>query len=145
MQNLRFLHINRRYDLEFNHFRVMQIWGDSGTGKSLLCSDFAKEQKLRSNISNSLVIDYFNSASLQLLKGETEYRYVFVDNADLILTPEYDKLIKEKILSATKTYWIILGRKYYECVISSTCIGTLCSKTDEKGITTFTIDYMGVG
>ena len=34
-------------------------------------------------------------------------------------------MIKENIKCNTKTYWIIIGRRVYDCVLSTGCIGEL--------------------
>lgn len=58
MADLYFTHADRHYELLFYHCNVMQITGDSSTGKSLLCSDFLMESKVCPEIANSLVINY---------------------------------------------------------------------------------------
>ena len=141
MKNLKFSHRNRRYDLAFNMAPVMQIRGDSGTGKSLMGSDLQAEKEIQKKLSNVLIVNFKTRELLKLLSNnDKEYDFVVIDNADIILTPEYDNLIFEKIIQPTKTQWIILGRKSYNCVISAACRGVLVRQKIANTYY-FTIDY----
>lgn len=117
--------MGRTYKIEFNHLRILQITGNSETDKSLLVSDFLDQRCIRQDLSNSLVIDRMFPEGLKLITENCQYDYVIIDNADILVTEEIDKMIKENIKCNTKTYWIIIGRRVYDCVLSMGCIGEL--------------------
>ena len=125
MKALRLSNMGRTYKIEFNHLRILQITGNSETDKSLLVSDFLDQRCIRQDLSNSLVIDRMFPEGLKLITEDCQYDYVIIDNADILVTEEIDKMIKENIKCNTKTYWIIIGRRVYDCVLSTGCIGEL--------------------
>ena len=128
MRPLKFEIFNRSYNLEFNHIRIMQIKGESATGKSLMVSDFLKYRSSDEQYKNSLVINSEHPEGLDLITEQCSYNYVIIDNADILLTDREIKLIQKNLWSANKTYWVIIGRNFYPCVLSNGSIGVLVEK-----------------
>lgn len=128
MKPLKFKIFNRSYNLEFNHIRIMQIKGESATGKSLMVSDFLKYRSSDEQYRNSLVINSEHPEGLALIKEQCSYNYVIIDNADILLTDREIKLIQKNLWGFNKTYWIIIGRNFYPCVLSNGSIGVLVEK-----------------
>lgn len=128
MRPLKFEIFNRSYNLEFNHIRIMQIKGESATGKSLMVSDFLKYRSSDEQYRNSLVINSEHPEGLALIKEQCSYNYVIIDNADILLTDREIKLIQKNLWGFNKTYWIIIGRNFYPCVLSNGSIGVLVEK-----------------
>lgn len=141
LKNLKFQNDNRVYDIAFNRIKVLQIKGDSSTGKSLLASDIKEQRDHDRQLGKVLVINIDNSDLLELVRQSSEeYNYIVIDNADVILDEETDKIIWKKIIASTKTYWIILGRKFFNCTSYNGCNGILKQeKAEDKHY--FSIDY----
>lgn len=157
LKTLHFQNDNREYLIEFNRVQVMQLMGDSAIGKSLFVSDL-NEQKLgqqphqeqQGQECKLLTITENNSEALELVKNplEIDYDLVVIDNADILITEELDQAICEALFKPTKTYWIIIGRNWFNCCAYDGCRGTLVNKQDtksrqknEKNI--FTVKYDG--
>ena len=128
MRPLKFKIFNRSYNLGFNHIRIMQIKGESATGKSLMVSDFLSYRGSDEQYRNSLVINSEHPEGLALIKEQCSYNYVIIDNADILLTDREIKLIQKNLWGANKTYWVIIGRNFYPCVLSNGSIGVLVEK-----------------
>lgn len=128
MKPLKFKIFNRSYNLKFNHIRIMQIKGESAIGKSLMVSDFLSYRGSDEQYKNSLVINSEHPEGLALIKEQCSYNYVIIDNADILLTDREIKLIQKNLWGFNKTYWIIIGRNFYPCVLSNGSIGVLVEK-----------------
>ena len=134
---------SRHYAIRFNRTKIIQLRGDSSTGKTLFCSDLREQRTKIPDFPTILVIGSFNRESLGLLNdlNNLSYDLVVIDNADILLTPELDKAIFESLISANKTYWIIIGRKWFDCCSYSGCRGVLRSRKIRGNAYTFEIEY----
>lgn len=132
--------MGRNYNIEFNHLRILQIKGKASTGKSLFVSDFKEQMRVRKDLQNSLVINWKNPNDINLITDNCKYDYVLIDNADVLMTEEISRNIEKNLEKNSDTYWIIIGRRDYDCILSIGCIGELCSiiKGNKKY---FYIDY----
>ena len=56
---IKFTADNRAYDLQFKFpdLNIIQLVGDTGSGKTLMCTDFKRQQGIDTNLDNSIVID----------------------------------------------------------------------------------------
>lgn len=77
---------------------------------------------------------------IDLITYPCKYDFVIIDNADIILNENVCKIISENIRKNNKTYWIIIGRNYYPCVLSVGCKGNLKMKSIGNKFK-FQIDY----
>jgi len=115
---------------------IIQIVGESATGKSLMCTDLRTQQRtdkwFRDNV---LIIDESNLQFLEELDSYIKrYPVIVIDNADELITAE----IAAKITASLVDYdndrmnkWILIGRKPFSCVgIHS--VGTLVKKDDPE-------------
>ena len=128
MKPLKFKIFNRVYNLEFNHIKIMQIKGESAIGKSLMVSDFLSYRGSDEQYKNSLVINSEHPEGLDLITEQCSYDYVVIDNADILLTDREIKLIQKNLWGLNKTYWVLIGRNFYPCVLSNGSIGVLVEK-----------------
>lgn len=140
---IKFVCMNRKYELQFHYTRYMQIRGDSGTGKSLFVRDFATVKEELPQYKNSAIYDTRNYKDLKKLSKHCEYDYVIIDNADYILTEDVADIIYENLKNQNKTCWIIMGRGLYSCTVSLACIGRLDVK-EEDGYYHFTVNYNAI-
>ena len=144
LKNLQFKNDNRAYDIEFHHIKALQIKGESSTGKTLLANDLKEQRDHDKRLGRVLVITVETKELLNLItqqsEKEKEYNYVVIDNADILLDEETDRFIWEKIKANSKTYWIIIGRKFFVCTSYRGCQGILKREQLHDGYR-FTIDY----
>lgn len=128
MQAIKFTIDSRHYTLNFNHLRIIQISG--GKGKSLFCKDFDKAMATVSYLKNSIVINHKSPEKLSLITEDTPYDYVIIDNADTLLkeTDPIQSIIRKSLLGNSKTHWVIIGRKFYPCVLSLASKGSLITE-----------------
>ena len=99
---IKFVCMNRKYELQFHYTRYMQIRGDSGTGKSLFVQDFAAVKEELPQYKNSAIYDTRNYKDLKKLSKHCEYDYVIIDNADYILTEDVADIIYENLKNQNK-------------------------------------------
>lgn len=121
-------HADNRYyrlDFKFHDLNIIQIVGDSSTGKSLLCSDFRRQQGIDPNLANSLVVNVDSHIDLLLNLEHTQHNIVIIDSASLLVTPKVDEFIRKDVLSKSPTRWVLMGRTYFDCAISNLCRGEL--------------------
>lgn len=142
LKDLKLKNGNREYNIIFNGVQIIQLKGDSSTGKSLLASDIKEQRGQIVNFPNILVIDEFNNELLKLLEPEQipEYDLIVIDNADILVTTDLDTLICNELNRNFKTYWIIIGRKRYKCCTYELCRGILENR-HFKNKYTFSIKY----
>lgn len=128
MQAIKFTIDNRHYTLNFNHLRIIQISG--GKGKSLFCKDFEKAMDTTDYLKNSIVINYKNPEKLSLITEKPPYDFVIIDNADILLkeADHIQSIIRKSLLEDSKTHWVIIGRKFYPCVLSLASKGSLITE-----------------
>jgi len=128
LKDLVFKNGNRQYNIKFNRTHMLQLKGDSSTGKSLMAHDLREQRGKISNFPEILVIDVINRESIDFISMHktSKYDLVVIDNADILITQEVDKIICKELLSS-KTYWIVIGRKWYNCCAYSGCRGILKS------------------
>ena len=137
---LEFMYGKRKYVLNFNVFPVIQIVGESATGKSLLCSDL-ENHIFESKRKDAFVIDIFDLEGLDAARAfnlSEKHKYIVIDNADLIITEELQMLISDSI-DARKNFWVLMGRNDFWCV-DPKCVGVL-RKRREAGIAVFDVVY----
>lgn len=133
---------NRHYYIPFLMYPIIQLKGDSSVGKSLFVSDFDNIGAINEKYSNSLIITRSTKQVMPLLESK-EYEYVLIDNADLVITPEIDSLIFDRITSDLKTKYVIMGRRIYTCVGSLLGVGSLVRQYDkERDMYEFSVDFM---
>ena len=93
---------NRYYAIPFRN-RAIQIGEESGTGRNLCFKTFnaayrqMKKEVLLLNIRDAHLINIVKIAS---------FKYVILDNSDIILTPEIEQLIIDSQLKG-EMYWIL--------------------------------------
>ena len=68
LKDLNFRNANREYTIEFNRQPILQLEGDSGTGKSLLAHDLKEQRGRIDNFPEILVIDAINYETLELIR-----------------------------------------------------------------------------
>lgn len=143
LKSLVFENGSRHYDIKFNRTKIIQLRGDSSTGKTLFASDLREQGKKIPAFPSILVIGSFNREAIGLLNdlSDLPYDLVVIDNADILLTDRLDKAIFQSIISENKTYWIIIGRKWFDCCSYSGCRGVLRSKKTRGNAYTFEIEY----
>lgn len=97
---LQFKYEDRKYNLRFNRVPVMQIVGDSASGKSLMCHDIRELQATTNECDNILVLDERNIKEQPWTNtGEIsdavqkQYKYIVIDNADIILNMQLQLII----------------------------------------------------
>lgn len=151
MADIEFAFGNRVYQIDYHFYNIVQLVGDSASGKSLLYSDFLSIQKIdeetnEHKYTNCLLINKDSKDRLSKLFTGHVYDIVIINNADLIITPEIDMLIFEQVVSRP-TKWIIIGRRNYRCVPSPVCIselGRFEEKRDGKTQYVFKTTYEGM-
>lgn len=133
---LQFKYEDRKYNLRFNRVPVMQIVGDSPSGKSLMCHDIRELQATTNECDNILVLDERNIKEQPWTNtGEIsdavqkQYKYIVIDNADVILNMHLQLII----MSNPDIHWIIIGRNEFMCVPGLICKCVL--KNDNNNIT----------
>jgi len=103
---------NRHYDLEFNSM-VIQIIGESAVGKSLMYQDLQAHIDANQELGfekDYLLINYQNRKFYTNLEQLREFKYIFIDNADIVLNSAID----DEIIDSQKTsrnYWVLIGRE----------------------------------
>lgn len=135
LEPIKFSIHGRSYNLKFNLANIMQITGDSSVGKSLFYQDFQDYLRLNGKDSEVLFINDDNKSGIDSIKTKqllSKYKIVIIDNADILMTIEIEKII----LTRTDIYWVIIGRNMYGCVPFSS-LGAL--QVDEKNL--FSINY----
>lgn len=141
LKQLKFRIGYRSYILEFRGYRVLKLCGDSATGKSLFASDLNKyEGDLGQFGTNEhvLVLSMRNRAALSMITDGAWKRYtlVVIDNADVLLTPQIEEIIKGSILDPENdTYWVIIGRKFHSCCPTGLSSATLKMEVDKANKT----------
>lgn len=143
LKSLEFENGGRRYDMRFNRTRIAQLRGDSSTGKTLFATDLREQRKSIPAFPSILVIGSVNSEALDLLKDldDLPYDLVVIDNADILLDKQLDRAISRSLLTSGRTYWIIIGRKWFDCCAYSGCRGILQSEKLRGNAYRFTIRY----
>lgn len=130
---------NRAYSLKFNGSRVIQIVGDAATGKSLMCHDMREYSNIDKNFSDNVLVIDIEDEKLISVEKMRNYRFVVIDNADLLITPEIDDEIAQSQREAKPRFWIIIGRDE-RGTISGNSIGSLVRK-EVGGKYQFSMDY----
>lgn len=143
LKSLVFENGRRHYDIKFNRTRIIQLRGDSSTGKTLFAMDLREQKRSIPDFSNVLVTGSFNSESLGLLRDldNLPYDLVVIDNADILLDKQLDSAIFQSMISGSKTYWIIIGRKWFDCCSYSGCRGILRCRKLPRNIYRFEVEY----
>lgn len=143
LKSLEFENGGRRYDIRFNRTRIMQLRGGSSTGKTLFAADLREQRKSIPAFPNILVVGSANSESLGLLKNleDLPYDLVVIDNADILLDKQLDRAISRSLMTSSRTYWIIIGRKWFACCAYSGCRGILQSEKLRGNVYSFEIKY----
>lgn len=124
-KQLRFKFMHRSYVVEFRGYRVLQLSGESASGKSLLANDLKQyEGDLGQFGTNEhvLVVSFWNREVLSMLTQDICKRYtlIVIDNIDVLLTPEIAKIITDSIFDPKDdTYWVLIGRKFQSCNFGS--------------------------
>jgi hypothetical protein len=134
---LKFNYDNRHYTLDFNS-RVIQIAGDSAAGKSLMYQDLQHCMNRDAKFGSKVLLININSNKDLTAEQRKPYKYIVIDNADLIITPEIDEEIIESQKEG-RNYWIIFGREPRGSVIGNS-IGVL-TRTMQDGQYYFKMDY----
>ena len=111
---------NRRYEIAFHRYNIVQICGLSATGKSLFFSDFVEQQLTTDKYNNCLLINFRTADRLEKLWTDHVYDMVVIDDADALITPELDEHIRNRV-HTDPTLWIILGRPAFSCVPAFSC------------------------
>ena len=134
LKPLVFENSGRCYEIHFNRTNILQLKGDSGTGKTLFASDLKEQRDNVPNFPRILVINYDNRELLELLTSlnDLPYDLVVIDNADIILTKELDTAIYHALLSTSRAYWIIIGRTWFDCCSYGGCRAILKSEKIRK-------------
>lgn len=129
LKDLNFRNANREYTIEFNRQPILQLEGDSGTGKSLLAHDLKEQRGRIDNFPEILVIDAINYETLELIRLHRvdKYNLIVIDNADILIDKEIDRIICE-MLTNSRIYWIIMGRNWFNCCSYEGCRCVLESK-----------------
>ena len=134
---LDFNYDNRHYSISFMS-KAIQIVGEAAAGKSLMFQDL----RYFANKSPSLQGQYLfvNHANHQEtdINRMTLYKFVVIDNADIILTPEIERLIIQSQLEE-ETQWVLLGRSPLGCIITNSVGKLICEERD--GQYYFYVDY----
>lgn len=135
MKPLEFAYKDRSYFLRFNKFNIIFIV--DGVCKTLMCEDLKEVCKQDKAFANVCVFDIYNSDKvLPVLKSKEtyeKYKYFVINNADILVTPEVNNIIN----SHRDRFWVIIGRRLPNCVLS------LCSicKLSEVSPKHFECDY----
>ena len=113
-------------------FPIIQIIGRSGSGKSLLCNDLQAYiiVSRRNDIYITNIIDTKELRLEDTVLLTEKYKYIVIDNADLLITEQIQELISDSI-DEKKNYWIIMGRKDYWCV-NIKCVGELIERREDR-------------
>lgn len=128
---LKFKSLNIAFILEFRRVPLLQISGNSGSGKSLLVEtlgNYLGKIEHFGSREDWLIISVTQRDGLKRIKDGTykDYRLVVIDNADLLVDDEIQDIIYDDIMnSGLKTYWILLGRKTYGCIGSTLALCSL--------------------
>lgn len=109
----------------FTYYNIVQINGNSGSGKSLFFSDFQALQRVSKDYQNCLLINEYTQDRVEKLFSNHVYDVVVIDNADLIITRELDFHISDEVLAHKPTLWVILGRRSFYCVPCNACISPM--------------------
>jgi hypothetical protein len=130
---------NRYYSLDFKT-RVIQITGDSAVGKSLMYQDLQHCLNMGAIRAEEEELVLININQNRLLNAEQRqpFKFIVIDNADLIITPA----IADEIVASTlagRNYWVLLGNEPLDCV-SSNSVGRL-RREEREGRHYFSIDY----
>ena len=158
---LKFNYDNRFYELRFRLYNIVQIIGDSATGKTLMSSDLrkavlaaeaeaedAKELGFAADDAGELtpdnieVIVFTNKAPAvdDFRKAAKECKYIIVDNAERAISEAARKVIVQSVADSAN-YWIILGRKPLKG-IDVRCMAELVNRQEGKK-RTFSLRYIG--
>lgn len=128
----------RKYNIEFNGFRILQLRG-SRLGNFSFYQDFLSYSKINDSI-NCLFISFITSFRVINLEKEIDYDYVVINDADVILSGKYQDIIFKKLLSKkNNTNFILIGNKYFSCILNSSCDRVL--KKDNNSVVK--ADYIG--
>ena len=117
---LAFRYMDRVYGIDFAQSNLIQLIGNSGTGKSLFVSDVRENLvELSKTFGTINIVDYkylaYGTVKFEKLI-ENNPKLVIIDNADIILSKELDqKIAVYNVENVNKVYWIIIGRKSYKC------------------------------
>lgn len=124
---------NRKYNIDFNGFRIIQLKG-SRLGNFSFYQDYLSFSKIKDNM-NCLFINFITSFRLKNLEKEINYDYVIINDADIIISGKYQDIIFNKLLTKNnKTKFILIGNKYFSCILHSSCDRKL--EKNENGIIT---------
>ena len=128
---LKFKSLNIAFILEFRRVPLLQISGNSGSGKSLLVEalgNYLGKIEHFGSREDWLIISVTQRDGLKRIKDGTykDYRLVVIDNADILVDDEIQDIIYDDIMNSNlKTYWILLGRKTYGCIGSTLALCSL--------------------
>ena len=131
---------NRHYSLEFNSM-VIQVMGESAIGKSLMYQDL--QAYINANPELGLENDFLfvnaqNKKEYTDVKRLRGYKYVVIDNADIVLTPDIDREIIES-QKDSRNYWVLIGREPRGSVVGNS-VGMLVHESKD-GQHYFKMDY----
>jgi hypothetical protein len=134
---LSFDYDNRYYSLGFNS-RVAQIAGDSGAGKSLMFQDLRHCMNRDAELAGQVLLMSVSDNRALTAEQRRPYKYIVVDNADLVMSPEMDDEVVASTLAGAN-YWVLFGREPRNCV-SSDSVGVLKHEARD-GKHFFYVDY----
>lgn len=148
LKALKFQYGNTMFILEFRKVPLLQISGESGSGKSLLAERLSKAVEEIEHFGSRedwLIISAAHREGLKELRSGSykDYRLIVIDNADVLIDDEIQDIIYRDVSdSELKTYWIILGRRNFGCIGSTLAICHLESLyIKKKGVWLFQNDF----